>query len=74
MTRTNKAQQEAAARLAAAFDAGIDHFGSHPDDDMAAVHRYANAIYPVKEEALEFTLGYSLARRRRDEFLQEQKQ
>ena len=74
MTRTNKAQQEAAARLAAAFDAGIDHFGQHPDDDMATVHRYASAMYPVKAEALEFAEGYSIARRRRDEFLQEQKQ
>jgi hypothetical protein len=61
MTRTTKPQQEAAARLAAALDAGIDHFGQHPDDDMATVHRHANRIYPEKAEALEFAYGVRIA-------------
>jgi hypothetical protein len=71
MPRTTKAQREAEDRLRDAFDAGGDHFGTHPEDDMTTVHRYASAMYPVKAEALEFAEGYSAARRRRDEFLQE---
>ena len=71
MSRNTKTQREAEQRLRAAFDAGSDYFGAHPEDDMTAVHRFANRMYPVKAEAIEFAAGYSAARRRRDEFLNE---
>jgi len=69
--RITKAMREAEARFRAAFDAGAEYHRAHLEDDLATVHRYASAAYPVKDEALEFVYGYSTARQRRDEYLKE---
>jgi hypothetical protein len=69
MRKMPKAQQEAAARLAAALDAGIDYFGQHPEDDMTTIHRRASNIYrDSKDEALAYASGYLAARLKHDEF------
>jgi len=67
MTRITKALQTA-------FEAGLDHYPSCPDETLTVVHRYASKTYPTKDEAIMFVQGFSQARARRDDYLREQDQ
>ena len=72
MPRITKADQEAQARLLAAFEAGSEYFTTHPDEILTETHRYASKLYPdCKAEAFEFVAAYSTARSRRDDYLRE---
>ena len=71
MARITKADQEAQARLLAAFEAGSQYFTTHPDQILVETHRYASKLYPEKAEVFEFVAAYSTARSRRDDYLRE---
>src|SRR5262245_57661889 len=69
---STKAQRELEARDKAAFEAGLEHHSTRPDDLLVEVWRHATKQYATKREAFEFVMGYSTARARRDDYLREQ--